>query len=240
LKIFKPSFEFKSRVEFKFPQSYDPLFEPKLSLVWSSKSFDLDPSTKVQIIIFREVQTSDWISKSFEIYLNSFKSSSQNFENCFPVPILLLAQPPCSPSLFSLYFHSKLFDPLAFEAHLPTQPQTPCVFFNLRREENSNGAAATKTSPPAKASSRLRNMELTRLDILSFFPHSIEDFPFVSPPKTDKLRQLQCTPMLMQLLRLSTHLAIPRLYKSAHTFTDPPRIHFGHQLTSSLLPSPLQ
>jgi hypothetical protein len=31
--------------------------------------------------------------------------------------------------------------------------------------------------PPAKASSRLCNMELNRLNVLSFSPHSIEDFP---------------------------------------------------------------
>jgi hypothetical protein len=100
-------------------------------------------------LLFGEVQTSDWISKSFEIYLNSSKSIRQNFENCFPVPILLLAQPPCSASLFSLYFCSKLFGPLAFEAHLPSQPKTPCVFFKLQPEKISNAAAPNETSAAA-------------------------------------------------------------------------------------------
>jgi hypothetical protein len=40
--------------------------------------------------------------------------------------------------------------------------------------------------PPAKASGHLRNMELNRLDIPSFSPHSKEDFPFISPPKIDE------------------------------------------------------
>jgi hypothetical protein len=57
----------------------NPLFEAKLSLVWISKSFELNPWTKVQILIFGEVQTSVWLSKSIQIYFNSL-NSNQNIQ----------------------------------------------------------------------------------------------------------------------------------------------------------------
>jgi hypothetical protein len=109
---------------------------------------------------------------------------------------------PTTLQLISLYFHSKLFGPLAFESHLPSQPKTP-VFFNLRQKKTATLLHLTKPAPlpllpPGKASGCLRNMELNRLDVLSFSPHSIEDFPFVSPPKTCELWQLQPTSPLAQ------------------------------------------
>jgi hypothetical protein len=152
-----------------------PWYGVQYPLIWI-----LEPKFK---LLFGEVQTSDGISKSFEIYLNSFKSSSQNFENCFPVPILLLAQPPCSPSLFSLYFHSMLFRPIHLRGP-STQPaqNSQCLLQPSTRKKTAKLLHLMKPAPlplwpPAKASSRLCNMELNRLNVLSFSPHSIEDFP---------------------------------------------------------------
>jgi hypothetical protein len=66
-----------------------------------------------------------------------------------------------------------------------------------RKEEQ---AESLPLSAVPYAPGRLRSKELDRLDVLSSSLHSIEKFPFVSPPKTDELRQLKHTPLPAQFL----------------------------------------
>jgi hypothetical protein len=87
-------------------------------------------------------------------------------------------------------------------------PSRPSLAFSYLRSAETNGNSSarierrTPVPPPLwpsdMASARLRNMELNRLDVLSSPPHSIKDLPFVSPPKTDKLRHLHRTSLPVQ------------------------------------------
>ena len=70
----------------------NPLFGPKLSLVRSSKSFELNSSIKVQIPIFREVQALVWISKTIQIYLNLVKSAAKYSKYLFLFVLSISAQ----------------------------------------------------------------------------------------------------------------------------------------------------
>jgi hypothetical protein len=74
VKIFKPSSEFKSRVEFKFPWSSILCLNPNYP--WFGVQ---NPGTNVQILIFREVQTSVCNSKSIQIAAKIFKKELKPF-----------------------------------------------------------------------------------------------------------------------------------------------------------------
>jgi hypothetical protein len=115
-----------------------------------------------------------------------------------------------------------------------------CCLLGTAAPTETRTSSATAFGRCAMRPGHLRSKELDRLDVLSVSPHSIKDFPFVYSPKTEGFKAITSHSMAGELLQLSARLTIPGLYKSAHTFTAPPLIHFGHQLASSSLPSPLR
>jgi hypothetical protein len=124
LKEFKSFLEFKISSWIQISVIQNPSFESKLVLVWISKSFDLNPWTKVQILSFETVQTLDWISKSFEIFWIKSNSAAKIRESL--LVFFLSIQPSISPAHFFLFLsflffqparHSFLFGQLPFLAH---------------------------------------------------------------------------------------------------------------------------
>jgi hypothetical protein len=97
------------------------LFKSKLSLVWISKSCDLNPWSKVQILIFEMVQALDWISKSVDIFwiksnlaAKIFKRNQNPFLISEPFWHSQLIWPGTSSRVWPPYFQSS--NPLTAQA----------------------------------------------------------------------------------------------------------------------------
>jgi hypothetical protein len=115
--------------------------------------------------------------------LNPFISATQRVQIHFPIQSSISAQ-----TVVAAHLSFSLFLQQAFLAHWPfgpVGPTLPSSTFSQHNEQKSETNCATTALAAGHAPGVLHRKEPNCLKVFSPSPHSIEDFLFIFPPKTE-------------------------------------------------------